>query len=162
MCDIQTKKSVIKACGRNFHIHLCTVYTYMYMYMYMKITSWEPEGRYHYSTMFHWEPEGRYGCTKSMAIVPFWLSMEHYWIGITPFWCSADEVLLYSKHIHIQDESPQHIYTPHMCNIYADLSDTACRPTCCLFPVIGHLLRRQLLLRISNNKELEWGWWLGF
>ena len=28
--------------------------------------SWEPEGRYHYSTMFRWEPEGRYHCTKSM------------------------------------------------------------------------------------------------
>ena len=26
--------------------------------------SWEPEGRYHYSTMLHWEQEGRYRCTK--------------------------------------------------------------------------------------------------
>ena len=28
--------------------------------------SWEPEGRYHYSTKFRWEPEGRYRCTMSM------------------------------------------------------------------------------------------------
>ena len=31
------------------------------------------------STMFHWEPEGCYCYTKSVAIVPFWFSMEHHW-----------------------------------------------------------------------------------
>ena len=35
---------------------------------------WEPEGCYQYLTI---KPEGRYHCTKSMAIVPFWFSMEH-------------------------------------------------------------------------------------
>ena len=41
------------------------------------IVSWEPEGHYQYWKMFHWEPEGRCRCTKSMAIVPFWLSTDH-------------------------------------------------------------------------------------
>ena len=46
------------------------------------VVSWEPEGRYHYSKMFRWEPEGPYRCTKSIAITPFWFSMEHRWIVI--------------------------------------------------------------------------------
>ena len=35
-----------------------------------------------------WEPEGRYCCTMSVAIVPFWFSMEHLWIVIVkvPVW----------------------------------------------------------------------------
>ena len=36
--------------------------------------------------MFCWEPEGGYGCTKSIMTVPFWLSMEHHWTALTPFW----------------------------------------------------------------------------
>ena len=41
--------------------------------------------------VFFWEPEGRYLCTMSMAISPFWFSMEERWIVITPFCFSADE-----------------------------------------------------------------------
>ena len=40
------------------------------------IVSWEPEGRYCSSKIFRWEPEGRYCCTKSMAIAPFWFSVD--------------------------------------------------------------------------------------
>ena len=57
------------------------------------IVSWEPERRYCSSKMFHWESEGRYCCTKSMAIAPFWFSMEHLWSAIAPFWLSADDIL---------------------------------------------------------------------
>ena len=56
------------------------------------VVSWEPEGRHCSSKMFHWEPEGCYHCTKSMAIAPFWFSMEHLWNAITPFWLSTDNV----------------------------------------------------------------------
>ena len=57
------------------------------------IVSWEPEGRYHYSTiLFRWEPEGRYCCTKSMVIVPFWFSTEHPSTVLTPFWFSANDM----------------------------------------------------------------------
>ena len=40
-----------------------------------------------------WEQEGRYRCTKSMAIAPFWFSMEHLWSAIAPFWLSADDIM---------------------------------------------------------------------
>ena len=53
---------------------------------YPHVVSWEPEGRYWYSKMFRWEPEGRYHCTKSMAIAPFWFSMERL--------CFSDSALL--------------------------------------------------------------------
>ena len=56
--------------------------------------SWEPEGHYQHSKMFHWEPEGRYRCTKSMAIAPFWFSVEHLWILVVPFWLSTDGLWL--------------------------------------------------------------------
>ena len=42
--------------------------------------------------MFHWEPEGPCRCTKSMAIAPFWFSMEHLWIVIVPFWFSMEHL----------------------------------------------------------------------
>ena len=54
--------------------------------------SWEPEGRYCISEMFRWEPEGCYRCTKSMAIAPFWFSIEHLWIAIVPLWLSTDDM----------------------------------------------------------------------
>ena len=47
---------------------------------------------YQYSKMFCWEPEGHYCCTMSMAIMPFWFSMEHLWIVIVPFWPSTEEL----------------------------------------------------------------------
>ena len=59
----------------------------------VNVVSWEPEGRYCSSKMFHWEPEEHYFCTKSIAIAPFWVSMEHLWSAIAPFWLSADDVL---------------------------------------------------------------------
>ena len=43
--------------------------------------------------MLHWEPEGAYFCTKSMAIVPFWFSMEHCWTTLAPFWLLADDIM---------------------------------------------------------------------
>ena len=46
------------------------------------VVTWEPEGHYDYSTMFHWELEGCYCYTKSMAIAPFWFSMEHHWTAL--------------------------------------------------------------------------------
>ena len=58
-----------------------------------KVVSWGPEGRCQYSKMFSWELEGRYRCTKSLAIVPFWLSMEHPWKVIVPFWLLTDQVV---------------------------------------------------------------------
>ena len=36
---------------------------------------------------------GQYSCTKSMAIVPLWFSMEHLWTALMPFWLSADKIL---------------------------------------------------------------------
>ena len=71
-------------------------YTYMYtnieehqnistfLFHKEEYVGWEPEGRYCSSKMFRWEPEGRYRCTKSMAIVPFWFSMEHRWSAVMP------------------------------------------------------------------------------
>ena len=57
------------------------------------IFSWEPRGRHHQlSVMFPWEQKGSYRCTKSMAIAPFWFSMEHQWTALTPFWFSADDI----------------------------------------------------------------------
>ena len=31
-------------------------------------------------------------CTKSVAIAPFWFSVEHRWTSLTPFWLSADNM----------------------------------------------------------------------
>ena len=42
------------------------------------IVDWEPEGHCHFSMMFCWEPEEHHCSTKSMAITPFWFSMEHW------------------------------------------------------------------------------------
>ena len=70
-----------------FEIKLCHVK----MHSTLHIVSWEPEGRYQYSEMFQWEPEGRYCCT--IAIVPFWFSMEHLWVVIVPFWLSTDDIM---------------------------------------------------------------------
>ena len=36
--------------------------------------------------------KGAIAVQKSMAIAPFWFSMEHLWTAITPFWLSPDEV----------------------------------------------------------------------
>ena len=44
--------------------------------------------------MFRWEPEGCYRCAESMAIAPFWFSMEHRLIVLTPFWSLADNISL--------------------------------------------------------------------
>ena len=41
-----------------------------------------------------WEPEGRYCCTKSMAMAPFWFSVEHLCSAITPFWLSTDNIII--------------------------------------------------------------------
>ena len=41
------------------------------------------------------EPEGCSRCTKSMAIAPFWFSMEHHLTAIMPFWFSADNLCGY-------------------------------------------------------------------
>ena len=65
------------------------------------IVSWEPEGRYCSSKMFRWEPEGRYCCIKSMAIAPFWFSMEHLWTAIAPFWLSTDDIYLYDIYLRM-------------------------------------------------------------
>ena len=61
--------------------------------------SWEPEGRYKYSKMFHCEPEGLYHCTMSMAIAPFWFSMDHLWTMIAPFWLSTDDKMISSMDV---------------------------------------------------------------
>ena len=45
-----------------------------------------------------WEPEGHYRYTKSMVIVPFWLSMEHLWSAIMPFWLPTD------NNVNLNDE----------------------------------------------------------
>ena len=47
--------------------------------------------KYQYSKMC-WDPEGHYCCIKSIAIVPFWFSMEHLWILIAPFWYSVEHL----------------------------------------------------------------------
>ena len=49
-------------------------------------------------TMLQWEPEGRYCCTKSMAIAPFWFSMEHCWTALMSFWSSADDFIFPCPH----------------------------------------------------------------
>ena len=59
--------------------------------LYWHFVSWEPEGRYCSSNLSRWEPERRYRCTKSIAIAPFWFSMEHLWTAIMPFWLSTDD-----------------------------------------------------------------------
>ena len=59
----------------------------------VQIVSREPEGRYQHSIIFHWEPEGRYRCTKSVAILPFWCSVEHLWTALMPFCFSPDEII---------------------------------------------------------------------
>ena len=45
-----------------------------------------------------WKPDSRYHCTKSMAIAPFWFSMEHLWSAIAPFWLSANDMHLFAPH----------------------------------------------------------------
>ena len=52
--------------------------------------SWEPEGCWQCLMLFCWEPERRYHCTKSMAVVPFWFSLEHCWTALMPFWFSTE------------------------------------------------------------------------
>ena len=66
----------------------------------LHIVGWEPEGRNDYSMMFCWEPEGHYGCTKYMAIAPFWFSMEHHWSAIMPFWLSTDDIVSWEPEGH--------------------------------------------------------------
>ena len=60
--------------------------------LYWHFVSWEPEGHYCSSNLSRWEPERRYRCTKSIAIAPFWFSMEHLWTAIMPFWLSTDDL----------------------------------------------------------------------
>ena len=47
--------------------------------------------------MFRLEPEGHNCWTKSMVIAPFWLSTEHHWTALTPFWLSADDMSICQK-----------------------------------------------------------------
>ena len=63
----------------------------------LHIIRWKPEGCYEYSKKFRCEPEGRYRCTKSMAIAPFWFSMEYLWIVIAPFRLSTDNMYSFSQ-----------------------------------------------------------------
>ena len=64
-------------------------YLCFYLCLCYHIVSWEPEGRYCNSKMFRWEPEGHYCRTKCTTIATFWLSMQHLWSAITPFWLST-------------------------------------------------------------------------
>ena len=43
-----------------------------------------------------WEPEGRYRCKKSLAIVPFWFSMEHGWRK----WCWIEHFYIVWQWVH--------------------------------------------------------------
>ena len=49
-----------------------------------------------HSAMFNLEPEGCYHCTQSKVIgpTPFWVSMEHRWTFLKPFWLSANIAML--------------------------------------------------------------------
>ena len=53
--------------------------------------------------MFCWEPEGRYRYNNSMAMAPFWFSMEHLWTAIMPYEvlsCALLELLTYLYFFH--------------------------------------------------------------
>ena len=78
-----------------------TFTTFCWIMIITYIVSWEPEGRYCSSKMFRWDPEGRYCCIKSMAIAPFWFSMEHLWTAIAPLWLSTDDIYLYDIYLRM-------------------------------------------------------------
>ena len=44
--------------------------------------------------MFRWETEGRHRCTKCVAIVPLWFSMEHLWPALMPVWLLTDNMFM--------------------------------------------------------------------
>ena len=82
--------------GTVLSFSLLTIYTSkLWSAAIYRFVSWEPEGRYHYSTIFCWEAEGRYCCTKSIAITvgsqqnvvdisfrPFWIWANVLWLGL--------------------------------------------------------------------------------
>ena len=77
--------------------------------------------------MFSLEPEGCYHCTQYKVIgpTPLWVSMEHRWKFLKPFWLSANIAMLNEVHVgpiewHFSSNStkeyntaPQHTHHHH-------------------------------------------------
>ena len=40
----------------------------------------------------------------SMAIAPFWFSMEYHWLLIAPFWLSTDDEVINSQRYSIENQ----------------------------------------------------------
>ena len=40
--------------------------------------------------------KGAIGCTKCLALVPFWFSMEHRSTALMPYWLSASDISIQS------------------------------------------------------------------
>ena len=79
--------------GKNSHTDWITHYN---------IVSLESEGRYCNAVMFNWKSEGRFCCTRSMAIGPFWFSVDDMIIKqIFIFYLFGSETGWWSENVQI-------------------------------------------------------------
>ena len=73
-------------------------------FFWVKIPMWAKKGVLSQFTnkgvqMVRWEPEGRYHCAKSMAIAPFWFSLEQHALLALNWWYALKwYVHIYLRH----------------------------------------------------------------